>query len=236
MSEEQNGKVSNEPSETGVPTPEFSKGSDSPTSTFSPEQIATLSSVLKPVIEEAVERSLQSTKDKRFSKLERGESAIKEALAELRNAGVVIPPEIERDFKTRDYIDERIAAGLNKSAPAPSDNGMSRDVAMQRANSILEKFGIQPNDPELAALWLTKKYVDNPDGYVQMLDDVTNLAAKRVRQPNPQSGQEAALRGGSPAPAGDLKAEYDAKAKSLVGNVDAIAQLRSEYRKKGLKI
>ena len=240
MSIDENGKVSNPVSDTGgQPTPDFSNKDVSPTSNLTPEQIGEFSKALRPIIEETVSRTLQSTKDKRFSTLERSTNAIMETLAELKAAGATIPPEVEREYQNRQYIEERIAAATRPSAQQSNDSGLSKDSALAQANSILDKFGIEKNDPQLAALWLSKKYADSPEGYIQMLSDVTDLAAKRVRQPKPLPGQEPALPGKVPATTlgqDALRGEYDAAAKTLVGNPEAIARLRSEYRAKGLNI
>src|SRR3990172_11879619 len=152
-------KVSDPTLETGVPTPSFSDKGDSPTSDLSPSQIATLKAALLPDIEDAIGRSLQSTKDKRFGKLEEGTNAVREAIARIEAAGGTIPAEVKRDFETQDFVKQSIAAALgNNKGPESKVNGMTRDMAIDKANKTLEKFGIPQNDPALMALWLQKKY------------------------------------------------------------------------------
>jgi hypothetical protein len=179
--------------ETGLPNPTFSeqKAVSSP-SALTPEAIEAIAKGLSPMIEEQIERKLQSTKDKRFSTLEKGEGLMRETLALLKNNGVAIPKELEQELALKDYVDQRLQAVAPKadagtSAPAQSQTGALNLVQM------LAEFGLNANDPDVLKLaGGTYRNVDH------LRAEAAALAINKLKTPSPSSTLAPAQKGMTP--------------------------------------
>jgi len=228
MNEQEETKVSEDTQDANLPKLEFSEKPVSPTSDLSPEQIEAFSSMLKPIIEEVVERTVQSTKDKRFSKLEEGKSVLKEVLATLKAQNVPIPKEVEREYELRDYVDKRIEA--MGGAPQPKDNGMSEDAAgvsgQFDALEILKQYGLDTANPDVTALFKVKNY-RNVDHFEK---EVAKLALKQAAKPTPSAGSVPPMSGGSSTQSdqGELVTQLAKAQKDPIGNKALIAELEKK--------
>ena len=193
MSNEQNEVSGAVAPDAGVPTPTFSEKSPaSSISTFSSEQIATLSTALKPIIEDAVNRSVQSTKDKRFSKLEEGTSILKDVLTTLKGKGVEIPQEMERDIETREYIQRAVAEAVPLQASGGTPNAGAGASGQFDALSVLKPLGLDSADPEV--INLLKGQYRNPDHFQA---EAARLAYTKAVKPAPSAAGAPPLGGGT---------------------------------------
>ena len=232
MTEEtQEQKVSEEQKDKGLPQPQFSEEPVSPTSALTPESIAALSQALKPVIEDAVERKLQSTKDKRFSKLEQGESVMREVLATLKEQGVILPPALEQQFQMQDYIDKRLA---ERGVPPQADKSISAEVGIDNGNvvqHVVNELKLDTSDPEVLAL-LGGKY----RGYDHLRAEAALLVARKATKPTPSSASSPPLPGGTIMTPSEkeLVAEYTKEMLAARGKRDVLKAIQAKYREKGL--
>jgi hypothetical protein len=211
MSDEVKQQVSEEPKDNGVPTPKFSEAPASPTSSLTPDAVASLSAALKPVIEEAIDRKFKSTTDKRFSKLEKGEGVLREVLATLKEQGVNIPDSVARDYEIRDYIDQR----LKEVVPQAKDSGVSAlaasGVGQFDVISELKQRGLESTDPEVVTL-LGGQY-RNPDHFRAAAAD---LALRKAAKPTPSQSAAPVMQGSAGRPLSEVEKEMQyAKLKEL---------------------
>ena len=119
--------------------------------------------------------------------------------------------------------------------------------SQRMANDVAETFGLQGNDPRLsgAQTWVefrTKaKAAAAADAKAEREAEAERERAARTKSADARlaSGELDTLSPGNAtgAPSADaLMKEYRAKLKTMQGDVDRIAKLQLEYRKKGLSI
>jgi hypothetical protein len=166
MTEPVESTVSGTGQEAGLPKPEFSENQPaSSTSSFPPEALAEISKQLASQIEDAVERKLKSTKDKRFAALEKERTSLTELLTSLKEQGATIPPEVERDYAQRDYLEQRLAqereAFPTKDA-GPSKVGTSAEGQFDHL-AVIKELKLDTNSAEVRNL-LSGHY-RNPDHF-----------------------------------------------------------------------
>lgn len=156
------------------------------------------------------EAKMQSTKDKRFSKMEGELAKVQETLAgvdryeEYRQKG--LSPE---DAKRQMQIDDLLT---QKPAPEPERPGNAMDWETIKAR--LQENGL-PSDLLGAS----------PQEFAQKINDKLKPASPAgLMQPQ----------GGSPGEP-DLRKQYEAEVSKYRGNVQKIVELKNEYRKRGLK-
>jgi hypothetical protein len=193
MSDDKNGVNETPNQEAGLPKPVFSEsGSVGSTSQLSPDAIAELSKALSPMIEDTVNRAVQSTKDKRFSKLDKVTRDM-EVLASLKEQGATIPPEVERDYQLRDYVTQQIDSRL---ASEPSDNGISQSAPKAAgqfdALTVIKSFGLDTGDAEVIKL-MSGTY-RNTDHFQA---EAAKLAYTRASKPAPSAAGTPPLGGGN---------------------------------------
>lgn len=133
-----------------LPTPSFSNTGDS--STSDPNvSVSRLSPADLQAIEQIVDRKVQSTKDKRFAKIEERLGLRDGLLADLEAQGVTIPENVRTQMQIRD-LQEQLTQRPQQPAQA-GDNGMSSPrQAVTEAISELKKHGLDPNDAEFIAI------------------------------------------------------------------------------------
>ena len=193
MTEEtQEQKVSEEPKDKGLPQPQFSEEPVSPTSALTPESIAALSQALKPVIEDTIDRKFKSTTDKRFSRLEQGESVMREVLATLKEQGVILPPALEQQFQMQDYIDKRLA---ERGVPPKTDKSISAEVGIDNGNvvqQVVNELKLDTSDPDVLTL-LAGKYRN----YDHLRAEAALLVARKLSKPVPSPAASSPIPGGA---------------------------------------
>jgi hypothetical protein len=220
--------------EVKLPQPSFSETTPaSSTSAFSPENISALSEALKPVIEDAVERKLQSTKDKRFSALEKGESAMKEVLATLKEQGVQLPPKLEQEFQIKEAVDAALKArGVTPEAnKSMSADGVGKQGDQFNVIAELNNYGLSTNDPDVVSL-VGGRY-QNPD---QLRLAMANLALKKAKPSTPSATLSAAPVGDAPKPdtEKEMIGNYQKEMLAAQGRPEQVRQVMAKYKKLGL--
>lgn len=222
MTEQEESRVSEDSQESIVPTFDNSEVPASSTSALSPEMIAELSKSVE--FQRLVERTVQSTKDKRFSKLSKGETAMSEILATLKKEGATIPLEVERDYALKDYINQAV-----REASAPEDNGMSKGTpkvdGMFDALATIKSLGLDSNDAEV--LKLLKGNYRNTDHFTA---EARGLALKKTAKPEPSPASLPPLGGGSSSQVtnAEMVAQLAKLQKDPIGNRTQILELEKK--------
>jgi hypothetical protein len=106
---------------------------------------------------------------------------------------------------------------------------------VRRASQLLERSGLS-NDPE--AVELVREFGSNQESsaYINLLEDLTELALRRIGK-GKASAATVAQPGGGNAPVADLQQAYEQQRKKLrPGDVNALMALKREFREKGLEI
>lgn len=210
-----------------TPTPKFTEPSVSATGAKSTTSVPDPDAIAAKVLEQLrpeIDKQLQSVKDKRIARIE-GQLASLGQLAELEEMGAEIPEKVKLEYRLRQLE--------GRSAPTPEDKGMSQDEAVARAKNILSKAGVDMNDPDLTALW-QKAYSGNTQGYLQMLEDVTEMAVKKSKQPSPTSAQSPAPGGESPSPIDADALLADIQEAQRTGDLKKMAELEKKAKEVGL--
>ena len=219
---------SSQPGDEGeLPTPSFSSEGVSSTSSGADVSVSNLRSALleelKPLIQQTIEKQVQSTKDKRIAKIE-GRLGL---LADLEEQGATIPENVKQEMRFRD-LEERLTQPTQPAPPV--DAGTSQKAAVTEAIAELSKYGLSPNDP--AFIELLRGNYPSKDAFDAK---VQRHIVGKLAPPPPASPagivQAPVTKGAQPA---DLQREFDVKAKGL-RSIDLI-NLKMEYRRKGLDI
>jgi hypothetical protein len=211
-----------------VPLPEGSGGSGGEGSASSGLDVDALVEKLGQVIDDKVDARFKSGKDKRFAKID---EIIKKAGGD--------PERIRTDLELEEMRDklEQMASGQGniggtvapKEAPKV-DVEADRQKTTEYLAKVKEEYGTVPTHDELAEI-----ISSNPGITLQQYFDKIEIAAlKTARQSNPGPGMVSMPP--SEADIRTLQEEYDAKKKDLVGQPDALIELKMEYKRKGLDI
>jgi len=218
-------KVSGQPGEVELPTPSFSEPDVSQKSTDADEIV----SKLTPILEQLVERKVQSTKDKRLSKIEKVLGGRLDLLAELEEAGVEIPKETRTEMRLRELEEQRTQSST-QPAPVRVDGSTQQKAAVTEAIAELNKYGLSSDDADFLNL-LRGQYSNRAAFDLE----VQRHIVKKIAPPKPANPADVVQ---SPATgkadSGDLMVEYQNRAQKVRGN--ALIELKMEYRKKGLDI
>jgi hypothetical protein len=156
-----------------------------------------------------VERRFQSAKDKRWAKLERQFGALSELQKSVR--------------------DQESEPGSHVPA-SHADDWLAR-----KTHDLLDSAGMV-NDPEVQAMIRRGEYSPDEEGYLDFLGDITKLALQRAGRPATTAATVAQPSGGS-TPEPDLHSEYDLRKTRLrPGDINALVELKREFRQKGLDV
>lgn len=233
----ENQTESSQPESQELPTPEFSESGASSTSGGADEIVSKLIEKLTPVIEQTVDRKVQSTKDKRISKIEKALGGRLDLLAELEEQGVSIPKEVRTEMQIRE-LQERISQPPAQPAPV-SDNGLSQPkTAVTEAIAELSKFGLDQNDPAFLEL-LRGRYANRAEFDLKVQRYVVGkLAPPKAANVADVTQAPAAARSTEANPkemASEYKTKMLAAPRGRAG--DSVRQaLKNEYAAKGLNI
>lgn len=210
--------------EGALPTPTFEEPSavSSPSMPDAKSLAKEVASLLMPDIE----KKLQSTKDKRFDRLEK---AI--GLSELEEMGVSIPENVKQEYRLRDMQKklDQLSAPAQEASTAKGVT-MSNDEIAQ----IIKDAGVDVTKPEGIAL-LSGRYRNRDHFEAEALK-----LGKRQSQPQTTSPADAGTLN-APPPSTDkspdsLVKEYREKMLAARGKRDQILALKDEYKKKGVPV
>ena len=210
-----------------LPTPSFSDKGDSSTSTGADEIV----SKLTPVLEQIVERKLQSVKDKRIGKLEEGQSNL---LAVLEEMGVQIPKEARTELRLRELEGQK-SPQSTQPAPVRDDGSSQQKAAVTEAIAELNKYGLSSNDPGFIEL-LRGKYASRDAFDKAVMGHIVGKLAP-PKPANPADVVQAPATAASSG-SGDTAAKIARLAelqKQPTKNKVEIAQLAAELDKAGWK-
>lgn len=153
-----------------------------------------------------------------------------------------IQDEVERRFQSakdkrwaqleKQYGELRELTQTNSKAVKAVDEGLA-DTALMRARRLLTMAGLNA-DPE--ALSLLRGYSGGGAGREErLLTEVAELALRRLKRTPASAGAVIQPGGGMAAP--DLRADYERAIKRVrPGDVAGLAELKREFRKKGLEV
>jgi hypothetical protein len=210
-----------------LPTPTFEAPlSASSTSSVDAKALAVeVAKILRPEIE----RTVQSTKDKRIASLEK-----KLGLTELEELGIPVSPEQRQELRLRD-LEARLSSPVQD---ASQGNGAAPDIA-KVAQQVVTELEFDARTPEVIAL-LSGKY-RNEDHFRA---EANALKLRQLKQPTPTPAQAPALSGNMPAPESNQELEnaYQNDLKAIAANpqlkgesrIREITNLKAKYREKGL--
>ena len=157
-------------------------------------------------IRQEVERRFQSAKDKRWA-------------------------ELEKQYGSLQALSERVGAEQPESLEEKSRKG----ALIARVIRLVDKAGLG-DDPEALALLEARKGENDLGSYLNLLDDLTELALKRAGR-GKVTAAAVVQPGGGNAPVGDLREAYERGKKRLrPGDVNGLMALKREFREKGLDI
>lgn len=234
--------MSDQPLESGqsfgedAPTSETSNTGGQQTSTVDAEAIA---KALMPVLEPWLERKLQSTKDRRFSQIERKLESTDGALARFAELvkGGMTPDQAQERLKFESAIEwveqqrNQPARGSETSEPKPARGNAGGAQAIDEAAQFLKEAGLS-EDPE----WV-KMASEGFTSSHEAVKAATNLIIRRMlkgRNANPAAVIQPS--GGS-LPPQNLEEEYRKELLAAKGKGnDAGREIRRKYRELGLNI
>lgn len=175
----------------------------------------------------ALGKTVQSVKDRRFSKLERNQKSFAEQLAEFKEL-------TEGEGAVSPAIALRLMALEDNDADVPLDPGKVESTPRVDYDDVVASMGLDPNDADVVRITL------NGDDLATNINRLATLAkSKRQAQAGAETGSAAAnmpVGGGKPAKA-DLQAQYNAElSKIRQGDIGGLNALKSKYRKLGLPV
>jgi hypothetical protein len=232
MTEENTAVSEQKPTETVLPKPVFSeKPVASPTSVFTPEQIAQLS----PLIEQIAERKVQSVKDSRISKVEKVSKGLMDVVADLKAKGVAIPPELETQYQVESTVERMLGQRSVTAAPESGipETQVSRTSDFNIAEE-LKQLELDTNNPQVLSL-----VSDLGNGKFRNPDHFRAEAAKlalHLSRPTESSETLATPINGKPEGKPDLMVQYKKEIEQNKGNIRKISDIQARYRKLGLQV
>ena len=198
---------------------------DKPTSTFDE---AKLLERIGALVKDEVGKAVQSSKDRRFDKIEKTLSDYQPVLEKVKER---LSPEdfatLQRDLE---WEEMKRRTGLLTSTSPTEQVGNQQATAAQPKSDVVKELGLDENDPDVAKVLRES----GPDPL-----KLAKVAVSKAKTPAPDPSGAPAM-GTPPAPPADgqeaLAAAYSKEVASLRGNVLAVSQLQAKYRQKGLKI
>lgn len=174
---------------------------------------------------DGIERMAQGDKDRAVANVRKEFESWKPVLEKVAAMTGMTPEQaaaVQREMEY-DEIKRRVFEQPSAQPAAQATGGV--DIAQK----AMKKYGLSDTDPEVVSIMR-----DIPDAEERAFK-LAELGAVRKSAPQPTPGAAPAPIGGTP-PRPDLAAEYANKLQSVRGNVLAIAELKKEYRKKGLEV
>ena len=232
-------KVSGQPGEADLPTPQFSETGDSSTSMDVDVIVNKVVERLSPTLDQTIEKKAKSLQDKRFSKIEKELGIRSGVLAELEEAGVEIPKEVRTEMRLRE-LEERQPQTTTQPAPV-RDNGLSRAAAAAtEAIAELQRYELDTNDADFIKL-LRGQYPNRAAFDLEVQRHIVSKL-KPTKPANPADVVQPPVKSGasgekSPA---QLEQEYQKEMSAIAQTkrgdekLRAIAATKAKYREAGL--
>ena len=232
-------KVSGQPGEAELPTPQFSEEGASSTSTDVDVIVNKVVERLAPTLEQTVERKAKSLQDKRFSKIEKELGIRSNVLAELEEAGVEIPKEVRTEMRLRE-LEERRPEQSTQPAPVRDDGSSQLKAAVTEAIAELKRNDLTTDDP--AVIEVFRGQYRNRTEFDLAVQKYINQKLRPPKPANPADVVQPPVKSaavGEKSPA-QLEADYQkeilaiSQTKRGDEKLRAIANLKAKYSAAGL--
>ena len=180
---------------------------------------------IRSLVESTIEKKLQSQKDRRFDKIEKTLGDFQPVLEKVKD--LLTPEQLEKVQRDLEWDEMKRRTGLSQTGQEQR-GGSPQPAAVE--NSAVKALGLDENDPDVAAIL-------REGGDTLRLAQV---AIARASKPTPSPASAPAM--GTPPPPSDKSPEQVMKeyqgelAKIPRGNILAVSELQSRYRKLGLRI
>lgn len=211
----------------GTTTPPVSKPIES-----APQQSQELLEIKKALeLTRSELKGLQSRQDKEQNEVQRFMGEVKKRMAKgmsLEEAEQAVTAENQAAQKDELLykIAQKVGVLDSPSAQSPAGNGLGQTVDVA---STLSQYGLNENDPDVAAALASEKDVEKA---------ALRVALRRSKQPHADVSASTSAQGKptSPTNGEQLKAEYIQKIRAARGQRREIKALQEEYSKKGVDI
>lgn len=188
---------------------------------------------LDSIVSKAVEKAMQSQKDKRFSSIEKEISEFKPVLERVKT---LLTPEQMKEFNAiqKDAEFEELKQTVTRlSQTGVPETGNQKNTATEEAQHIFQKYEVDMNDPA-AVGFLGLKGAD-------LIDAVATYAFKKSKQPTLDSSAASSIQGSSSsgkiteAQAETLYAKLGTALLEPTKNKAEISKLKKELNDQGYK-
>lgn len=165
-----------EPVDSGVPTPTFTEVSaDSKVSTNDPGAIARQ---VMELIRPEIERVAQSTKDRRFDKIEKAMG-----LSELESLGATIPENVKQEMRFRELENK-----LSQPQQTQTPSRQGGDVSATEWSRVIEEAGLDLKSPD--TIQLLRGQYRNLDHFSA---EAFRLKSRLEKSPNPNPATQSSI-------------------------------------------
>ena len=217
-----------------MPNPTFSDTDASPTSADADAIVNKLAEKLMPVLEKTIERKVQSTKDKRFSDIEKALGVRSGVLAELESQGVEIPKDVRTELRLRE-LEEQRSGQSPQPAQVRDDGSSTQKAAVTEAIAELRKYELSENDPGFVEL-LRGNYKTRAEFDLRVKGHIIGKLAPPKAANVADVTQSPATARATDKSTEALTSEYKQKVRAARGKPAEIRALKDEYVKKGVNI
>jgi len=226
----ENPEVSGQPGEAELPNPTFSDTDASPTSADADAIV----SKLLPQLEQIIDRKVQSTKDKRFSELEKALGGRGKMLAELEELGTDVSKEVRTELRLRE-LEEQRSGQSPQPAQVRDDGSSTQKAAVTEAIAELRKYELSENDPGFIEL-LRGNYKSRAEFDLRVKGHIIGKLAPPKAANVADVTQSPATARATDKSTEALTSEYKQKVLASRGKPAEIRALKDEYVKKGVNI
>lgn len=184
----------------------------------------------------AIERQIQSTKDRRFANLDKVTGRVDDLESQIARYDALIKGGMSKDdalfrMKVEDAISKQPTSGSTNS---PAFGGQTDDWWVRTQRSLLSVAGVSENDPGFAEFVRSKRfpshqvYIDELEGWL-----------KNRRQGTPTNGAlnmsgQASGAAGSQSDQATLRANYERELAEIPrGRYERVIALKNKYRQLG---
>jgi DNA-directed RNA polymerase subunit F len=198
---------------------------------------------IKAEIEESVLRKTQSMTDKLGSKLDvrikTAQDEAEKAIRMLKASGVALTPEQERSISQNAVNEALTAKEASEAAQHQEAQSKPNDFVNGEVRKIMKRTGVYLEPDEANALI---GEVDSPFDYVRKFEEICQ---SRSTRPPEESRIPTLAQGGTANNLASIEQQYRNEIELIStgkhpsirrGNAQAIADMKAEYRKKGLSV
>ena len=187
----------------------------------------------------AKDRAVKNT-NKRIEDLETKVTPLLERAAEIIKDGKSPQDALQQAQKEQDDLEEkqllRDFLKKNVSGKLPTESNGNATPEGVKVADVIKEYNLDGNDPEVIAAVISKNFANETEAKLA----AANIALRRLNSTPPNPAASTASVGTTAQQGGDLKGQYERRLDELqkMGrpNPSQIADLKSEFRKKGLEV